>query len=366
MAFPNGYGKRKAIKYGTVFPGSNLTDFPKLFQITADLDIKSELTSGGGLALTLADGTTPVSFGLYPTSVPSLGTLLLRAKFALAAGASTGDTLGYLYYDHAQTTTEDKPGTVSNSYILFAPLEEDPSGSAPQMLDWVTNSLLGTTQGSMSSGALVAGAVGNGLNFDTFSSQFAQFSGGAQPSRYTWEVWAASTGQSGIASVQEASVASIHDREIGFNGAFQAEAYHFDGATKTATGATTLSSGVLYLIGSSYDGTSLRVFVNGAQDGSSLAGDPYGAYLSPVSLIAKAAGISANNLNGIGDEVRFSSVARSADWLAYAWADDKNNAATFSLGTEETSGGGGAAAFPLLYSVGQDEILAVWESIGIF
>src|SRR5690606_26937076 len=53
-----------------------------------------------------------------------------------------------------------------NGYVLYMPLEEDPSGSAPQMRDWVTDSLIGTSAGSMTSDDLVAGKVGKGLEFD--------------------------------------------------------------------------------------------------------------------------------------------------------------------------------------------------------
>jgi peptidoglycan hydrolase-like protein with peptidoglycan-binding domain len=41
------------------------------------------------------------------------------------------------------------------------------------------------------------------------------------------------------------------------------------GAQRTATGATTLTAGVNYTLGWSYDGTTLKVYVNGAVDGSS-------------------------------------------------------------------------------------------------
>src|SRR5690606_9621038 len=48
------------------------------------------------------------------------------------------------------------------------------------------------------------------------------------------------------------------------------------------------------------------------------------------------------HLTGTIDDVRISSVDRSADWLEYAYADDFSNEDTFELGPEEVDGGGGS------------------------
>lgn len=140
--------KYKEIKYAADgIPAENLTDFPKLVSITADADIASELSGGGGIKFTSADGLTDLSFGLYPSTDLAAGTVLARVKVTLLTAASVGDVICRLYYSSSESTTEDKAGTVSADYVLFMPLEEDPSGSAPQMLDWVSEANLGTSGG---------------------------------------------------------------------------------------------------------------------------------------------------------------------------------------------------------------------------
>lgn len=72
-------------------------------------------------------------------------------------------------------------GASAPSYTTFSPtgsptmgfeLAEDPSGSAPQLLDYVGGNNA-TTVGSMVSGDVVAGKIGKALQFESASSQYA-------------------------------------------------------------------------------------------------------------------------------------------------------------------------------------------------
>lgn len=167
MPFLTGYSKRKEIRYGTVFPTANLTDFPLYIDIVADADIASELGFGGGIAVTAVDGTTVTPFGLHSPTVLATGNIKLSMlASSLLTGAATGDPIGYLYFDASKTTVQNRAGVVPSGYDLFMPLEDDPSTGSPQIRNWVTDTLIGTTNGSMANGDLVTGQVGNALNFD--------------------------------------------------------------------------------------------------------------------------------------------------------------------------------------------------------
>lgn len=344
MAFLSGFGKRKAIKYGTIFPDSSLSDFPKLFVIEADSDIASELSGGGGIAVTEADGETPVPFGLYPSSDPSSGDIILRAKFDIAAGASTGDTLGYIYYDSGQSTTEDKAGTVDNDYVLFMPLEEDPSGSAPQMFDWVSETNIGTSGGSMASGNLVAGEVGNALGFDGFDDLITVAS-----LAYS----AAITGEAIIKRValnRGFSTILSHHTTVGVPSDWY---FYFHDDNKlhvdipwvagfVVDGATALTDtsdfhSVAFTRAGSSGSWHYAVYLDGVPDGTDTDSNNPTTSTHPLHIMALVAGN--NHANGYLDEVRISSVARSAAWLEYAHYDDFDNSDTFTLGTEEVDGG---------------------------
>jgi hypothetical protein len=332
MPFLTGYGKRKEIRYGTVFPGANLTDFPKLFKITADSDIAAELSGGGGIAVTEADGTTQVPFGLYPSSVPASGDLILRAKFDLLTAANTGDVLGYIYYDAGQTTSEDKAGTVSNGYVLFMPLEEDPSGSAPQMYDWVSESNIGTSAGSMTSADSVVGQVGNGLRFDT-AGQTVTGTSPSVPIHFTVSTWFKMSGTSfGVYYLFR--VGASETPRMQTSASQQLSGYTYSGGDKNVGNPSATSDGVWYRGDLTLDGTTLRLYQNGVEVDTEPCGDSFN---SGSGLKIGESPFTAGTL--IQDEVSYSSVARSADWVAYAHQDDGSNTDTFTLGTEETEGG---------------------------
>lgn len=338
MPFLTGFSKRKEIKYGAEIPGENLTGFPKLFVISGDSDIAAELAGGGGIAVTEADETTEVPFGLYPSSDPASGDLILRAKFDLLTAASVGDTIGWLYYDSAETTVEDKAGTVDNGYVLFMPLEEDPSGSAPQMLDWVSETNVGTSAGSMTSGDLVAGQVGSGIEFDGTND-------GITSSSFT-----ALTTSATVECILKASAAADFAIPVTLNGFPWSQGSRTGGAntgisiyansvSKTAN-LTGVYDDTFHQIAGTYDGSNLRAYMDGTlQDTEPATGDLtfFGTLPTTLQLGRLNGG---NWFPGVVDEVRVSDVVRTADWLAYAYEDDFNNADTFTLGAEEEDGGG--------------------------
>src|SRR5690349_20545779 len=116
MSFLSGWNKRKAIKYGTTKPSSNLTSFPLLLKITGDTNIGAELSSRKFI-VTGADGVTQIPYGAYNDFSVAGGscTLTLRLKTNLLSSASTGDVIGYLYYDHTQTDQNDRAGVVTGN-----------------------------------------------------------------------------------------------------------------------------------------------------------------------------------------------------------------------------------------------------------
>lgn len=340
MPFLAGFAKRKEIRYGTVFPGANLSEFPKLIKITTDADIAAEL-SATKLAFTEADGETLAPHGLYPSSNAPAGTVIARVKFAtLLTAASTGDVMGYIYYDDSATDQEDKAGCVDNGYVLFMPLEEDPSGSAPQMFDWVSESNVGTSQGSMTSGDLVAAQVANGLDFDGSNDAISIGSFGLG-------------GSSAVTMEAHVKVASWDgDRYLigkqatnsGYDIRKESGLIKLLGGGGTVLSASTPSVDVWHAFAGTITGTTGNLLIDGTSVASgtiSALNDGSGTVLSVGAFTDFGGGYF---LAGQIDEVRVSSVARSADWLEYAHEDDFNNSDTFTLGAEEQAGG--FVAFP--------------------
>jgi hypothetical protein len=335
----SGWGYRKEIRYGTSVPSSSLTDFPKLIKIAADSDIAAAIGVTGGIAVTLADGSTEIPFGLYSGSTDfAAGDIILRAKFSLSSTADPGDVLGYIYYDAGQSSDEDKAGVVSNGYALFMPLEEDPSGSPPQMYDWVSESNVGTSAGPMVSGDSVPAVVSNGLDFSF--PKYVQYSSAiTQLQEFTVEmILSADTGGLYASPMSNDNGAGNNGWAFWYNVndglpqnrlIFSVESYSAIRAAVDLPIDGTHHS----VVGVFDSGQTARAYLDGVAGTTTAAPGTTVTYTGAVGRIGYR-----NNWApwyGIVSEARVSSTTRSADWLEYAHADDFDNADTFTLGPEE-------------------------------
>lgn len=82
----------------------------------------------------------------------------LQAWVRVPSLSSTVDTVIYMYYGNATATNQqNKTAVWDGSAKMVQHLKEDPSGSAPQMIDSTANANNGTSGGTMTTGDQVAG-----------------------------------------------------------------------------------------------------------------------------------------------------------------------------------------------------------------
>ena len=81
--------------------------------------------------------------------------------------SSSSDTVIYLAYGDSGVTTDqsDKVNTWNTNFASVWHMNQDPTGSAPQLLDSTTNANHMTTE-NMASGDLVTGKIGNAIYYD--------------------------------------------------------------------------------------------------------------------------------------------------------------------------------------------------------
>lgn len=357
MPFLSGWSKRKEIQYGTVFPDSNLTDFPILVVIDSDSDIASELTSGGGIAITSADETTEIPFGVYPSSDLSTGDIILRFKTNVNSAASTGDTLAYIYYDSGQTTTEDRQGTVSNNYELFLTLDENPGGSAPQFIDWTSNNNDATNHGPTQT----TGIISNSVDFDGVDDYidvpvtnlpdidgektielWTQHNGTVNGSR-TFRLSLCLNDTSGANNAINIEVRSLFDT-------MKVSACQWGGAERCTAYLTTggISADEWFLLAYRTDSSwsNQAMFLNGVD--CTFGGETASSSNAGASGVCRIGSMNTAFPDPYCDrpidEVRISSVSRSSVWLEYAYNNDFSPEDTTQLGAEETDSGTGTEA----------------------
>ncbi len=363
MPFYPGFRRRKAIRYGVTKPGSNLTDFPLLVSIASDLNIGSFLSSRR-CVVTLADGITPTSYGNIHFNISgSLADFIFRAKFSPQSAAATNDVLGYLYYDPLGTDQENKAGVLNSNIKGYWPMEEDPSGSAPQVIDWSSSDNDGTSSGSMTSGDLVAGQVKNGIDFDASDDKISM----ANESNFDFEHNQAWTLQCNYKPVNSGTYADLVVKldniaglargfalmtydglDVAKNNGISAWVIHdaIVGPNVAAVAKAGVSSyGSWHHMVATYNGngaaSGFAMYINGvALTGLSTLSDNLAGLtiLNNVPLtIGQRSGNDGGKAGGVIDEVFVSDVVRSADWIAYDHANQFNNSNTVTLGPEELS-----------------------------
>ena len=103
---------------------------------------------------------------------------------------------------------------------------------------------------------------------------------------------------------------------------------------KDGTGSNTLLTGTWYYIVMTYNSTAgLIGYVNGSSDNTNAANGNADTSVTALSIGVEA-GFSANYWNGLIDEVRMASVARSQDWVTAEYNNQSAPSTFATLGTE--------------------------------
>jgi hypothetical protein len=257
----------------------------------------------------------------------------------------------------AANATYGSQAVWAGNYAAVYHMEQDPSGSAPQILDSTSNANHGTSAGSMTSGDLVAGQVGNGLDFDGSNDHISATFATPVGDR-TYEVLFKPTNgldSSTGATFQALTGAFIdsgnrdqffYTRQGGGNnleyslavgGGFSVPlSYSHDFPANVWASAAVTRSGNnwgMFVDGSSVDtGTDSTVSTSGSRT----------LYIGQEG--------SGSYFPGVVGEYRISSVARSADWLDACYSNQFTPGTFAVKGTPaDAGGGGGPTVFPWYY-----------------
>jgi len=108
-----------------------------------------------------------------------------------------------------------------------------------------------------------------------------------------------------------------------------------DGSYYLLESSSVLSNDQWYLLTFTYDGSVGRLYLNGAQDNSS-SNSTNPRYLATnrlrIGSLYYSHCCTTQYFNGLVDEVRVSTVARSADWIATEFSNQNNSSTFYSIG----------------------------------
>jgi hypothetical protein len=113
----------------------------------------------------------------------------------------------------------------------------------------------------------------------------------------------------------------------------------FLGTTPTpypVSGSTAINDGNFHYVVGTYDGNNIDVYVDGALS-TTLAQSGTLSSASTLTLLFGQSNTNEYYFNGILDELRFSSIARNASWIAaeYANQNNQNNSVFLTVGPQQ-------------------------------
>ena len=246
----------------------------------------------------------------------------------VASLSHTVDTSFYLCYGNAAITTDqsNKTGVWDSHYKVVYHMNQDPSGGT--VADSTSNANTGTVNGSMTSGQLVAAAVGNGLSFTTGSAQYITFTTNpsAVSASLTWQAIGKTSDTTNIKGLigNNGTAPGLYIWSDKF-ATFYSSSSVLEGTTDCTTNVNFWLAGTLTHVSAGVN--TKRIYVNGTQENS--------ATLTDATYTADRVGtMSTLYFRGVLDEVRASDIDRSADWLKTEYNNQNSPSTFYSIGSE--------------------------------
>ncbi len=167
--------RQKITINSSLVPG-NLSNFPVLIsKIDTNLIVspggKVGKANGGDILFANSAGTVKYNHEIESYN-STTGELIAWVR--VPSVLSTSDTVFYMYYGNPVAADQwDVNGTWDGNYESVLHLNEDPSGTPPQMQDSTSNNNHGTSNGGMSTADQVAGQITGSLDFDGSNDRIA-------------------------------------------------------------------------------------------------------------------------------------------------------------------------------------------------
>jgi len=348
---------RKSITVNhTKVPNTDQAYFPMLVSMN-DESLKSvsnggkvNSESGFDIAFTAQNGSTQLDHEIE-TYTPTTGELKAWVKIPILSASE--DTVIYIYYgnDAITETEENKTGVWDdgggNNFKMVQHMNQDPSGTAPQMLDSTQYANNGTSGGTMTSDDLAAGQVGGATSFDGADDYIKILNDNTfnTDDSKTIGVWmkAGTTGHSSVYPRLYEKMRTFYAYKADSIDAFYTRIW--DGTT---TGNGTIQNvwdNQWHYVVQVVDRSSQKMY--SYKDGNLVFTD---SNISDVGNTAYASDLQIGGningyLNGSLDEFRISGGVRSADWIATEYNNQSTPEEFYSLGIEEVSSPAALSSF---------------------
>ena len=340
------YRVRLTVDYTKV--AATLTDYPVYLSLT-------DLGSGHSfwtyakstcvdIRITTSDGFTEVPREVvFGDTTAKTG----EVHFKASSLSSSANTIFYMYYgnaaasDYGATDTYGRNNTWNSSYVAVWHMQQDPSGSAPQLLTSTTGSYDGTSLGSMTSGDLVAGKLaGYAYDFDGTNDAVtiphnSVFDLVSNATIQCWVKTSDNTDYPRFVDKLDSLLLSGWDLFIDHTNS-KARYLGFNVTAIVSVDTTTnVNDGTWRMITATANaGATSKIYQNGALQATDASTGALATNTAKVTLGARQDG-TLNFLTGLLDEVRISSVDRGANWITTEYNNQNSSSTFYSLSSQE-------------------------------
>lgn len=375
IAQPVGYnfGKHITIPSASVSGSTDLTNFPLLLSII-DTDLRTIANSGKvsnasgfDIVFTQSDCNTLLDHQIEKYD-PVTGEYIVWVRVPTLLASKTTNI--HMYYGNSSVTIDPSTtSTWSSNYAAVWHMNQSPTSSAPQLIDYTVNTNNGTANGAMLASDLVAGKVGNSINFDGSNDFFdCGSSSSAHPTGdLTVSAWINADATNGHVinagggwddpgytlfylsnqiriEIQRVGEKDIIDNPLALDGN-----WHFVALTYNQSSGLT------------------KCFIDGAfQSNTGTHTGPIGTPVENLNIGRKEQ--NAFYFNGRIDEGRVILEEKSIDWLVTEFNNQNNPSTFYSIGAEETGSDLCAIALDVELNYFEieclnNEILLKWETL---
>jgi hypothetical protein len=315
------YSRTITIDHSRVSTGMlTLTNFPVLVSMNdVSVSTSGHLANANGYDLVFSTKSDCSYLLSWDTeTVMNVGVSTMNVWVNVPSVSSTTDSVFYMCYGNAGITSY-QGNSAATWDANYKGVWHLPNGTTLTATDSTSNGNNGTLHNTPTA---TAGQVDGAASFTSASSQYIDFgsNSGLDQTAITASAWinAASFPDQYNAVVSKINFVPNQYYQLFVKSTGKLAMYVFGNAdiNYDGTGSNTLSSGAWYYVTLTYSSSAgLTGYVNGAVDGTAAANGALATGQTSTLTIGQDLNTIGRFWNGVIDEVRISSIVRSADWI---------------------------------------------------
>ena len=326
--------RKKITIDNTKVSGTSHTDFAVLISLSSDTDLNSSNVQSAGedIRFTNEDGSAVLSYEIESFSNDGTdGTLVAWVEIPTLSG--TADTVLYMYYGNSgASSTANAANVWDSNYVAVYHMNQTTFG-ADTTLDSTSNNNDGSPGGNPV--AESSGQIDGAVDFDSNDQISIDDDASLDiTGTITLEAWVkTSTGGLYPMLISKGTTNTAYLLFADTDNAGKATFRLIDPGFQQVQATTTINDGVFYHVVGTYDGTNVRIYVDGALEATNNVGSiTIDTNNNPLFL-----GSSSNTLfiGGILDEIRISNIGRSSDFITTEYNNQNSPGTFYSVSTQD-------------------------------